>query len=202
MVGIFVAVALLGAGGYLVANYYIKKYGTPPKKPVFAEEYSTPFAAMQTRAPNPPKPSVTPNPKPGAAIAPGAPKAPTASPSPTPSEPPKGDLAKVVWPQGLLLRDQPGYESGQSGGVDFNTQVYILETSPDQVWQKVQVRGKSLQGWVKAGNLEKIDANTPEVAAPNPAAPAPDAPAPDAPAPEAPAPDAPTAPEPPPEPPQ
>jgi uncharacterized protein YgiM (DUF1202 family) len=79
-------------------------------------------------------------------------------------------LAKVVWPQGLLLRDSPSYDSGQSGGVDFNTQVYILETSPDQVWQKVQVRGKSLQGWVKAGNLEKIDANTPEVAAPDPAA--------------------------------
>jgi hypothetical protein len=193
VVGIFVAVALLGAGGYVIANYYIQKYGTPPKKPVFAEEYSTPFAAMQTRAPNPPKPSITP--KAGASIAPAAPKTPTASPTPTPSEPPKGDLAKVVWPQGLLLRDQPGYESGQSGGVDFNTQVYILETSPDQVWQKVQVRGKSLQGWVKAGNLEKIDANTPEVAAPDPAAPAP------APAPDAPAPDAPAEPEPP-EPPQ
>jgi hypothetical protein len=188
MVGIFVAVALLGAGGYVIANYYVKKYGTPPKKPVFAEEYSTPFAAMQTRAPNPPKPTVTPG-----AIAPGATKtnAPKPTPTPTPSEVPKGDLAKVVWPQGLLLRDQPGYESGQSGGVDFNTQVYILETSPDQIWQKVQVRGKSLQGWVKAGNLEKIDANTPEVAAPDPNAPAPDAPAPDAAAPIEPEPPAP-----------
>ncbi len=169
MVGIFVAVALLGAGGYVIANYYIQKYGTPPKKPVFAEEYSTPFAAMQTRAPNPPKPTLTP--KPGATIAP-APKTNSPSPTPTPSESPQGDLAKVVWPEGLLLRDSPSYESGKSGGVDFNGQVYILETSPDQVWQKVQVRGKSLQGWVKAGNLEKIDANTPEVTAPAPIDPA------------------------------
>jgi hypothetical protein len=65
--------------------------------------------------------------------------------------------AKVIWPDGLILRDRPGYEANSIGGLDFNAQVVVLETSSDKEWEKVRIEGSGQDGWVKGGNTERLN---------------------------------------------
>ncbi len=145
MLGIFIAIALIGAGLYAVARYYQDKYGIAPEKPLFAEEQGKAFEPLQTRAPEPP-----PEAKPASAAKPTA--TPTPKPSPTPV--PKGDKAVVVWPEGLIVRSSAAVEGEQIGGIEYNREVYILEST--EGWQKIKVANGDLEGWVRAGNLEVV----------------------------------------------
>lgn len=142
--GIVLALSLLALGGLTVARYLIEEFTAPPPKPLFAEELATP--------------SPSPNPSPG-----GKPeqskektivvKAPTPIPTATASSAkPKGKAARVNWAEGLALRSSPNGEA--TGGVEYNTEIILLETSPDGNWQKVWVNGK--EGWIKAGNVELL----------------------------------------------
>ena len=144
--GIFITVALIGAGAYAVSRHYIEKYGAIPEKPIFPEEQGVAFSPTQTRAPNPP-------PEEGAAE--GDTAKPDAAPNATPDKPaPAGDLAYVTWPEGLLVRSSASLNGEQIGGIEYKREVYLLETSGDQAWQKIKVANGDLEGWVKGGNLE------------------------------------------------
>ena len=145
LLGIVIAAALIASGLYAIARFYQDKYGIIPTKPIYEEEQGVAFTPMQTRAPQPPK-------------AEGSGNAETAStPAAAPTAPaPAGDLARVTWPEGLLVRSSASMDGEQVGGIEFKREVYILETTADQAWDKIKVANGDLEGWVKGGNLETI----------------------------------------------
>ncbi|WP_339381318.1 SH3 domain-containing protein [Brasilonema sp. UFV-L1] len=153
--GILLAIAILAGGGIATGLYLMNRTSILPAKPIFAND----------------SPSVKgENPK--ATIAKGTkdtstPKAkskasPKSTPKPTPSPkslPPGAYKARVTWKQGLVLRTEAKLDAERIGGVGFNSRVIVLEQSNDNVWQKIRVEGgeSKQEGWVKAGNTQKVD---------------------------------------------
>ncbi|MEB3339053.1 MAG: SH3 domain-containing protein [Leptolyngbyaceae bacterium] len=143
IVGFLLAIALLLGGAVAGARFFMIKLTAPPPKPIFAND--------NPKKPPPKSPTVT-NTKP-AMIA-----QPSATPKPKPSLAPGSYKARVVSSIGLVLRDNPSFDAGQIGGIDFNEPVIVLEESSDKIWQKVRVEGDSArEGWVKAGNTKRAD---------------------------------------------
>jgi len=137
------AIALLLGGAVVGARFFMIKLTAPPPKPIFANDSPKKL---------PPKSSTAANAKP-VLIA-----QPSATPKPKPSLAPGNYRASVISSIGLVLRDSPGFDAGQIGGIDFNEPIIVLEESPDKVWQKVRVEGDTArEGWVKAGNTKRID---------------------------------------------
>jgi hypothetical protein len=139
ILGVCLGFVLLAVGGVATARYLIEQFTSPPPRPIFAEEKPKPSSASTPISSNPTTPTPTPS----------------SSPTPTPGEP-KGYAARVVWPEGLILRDAPSADANVTGGVEYNVRVIVTEESPDGNWQKVWVAAGS-EGWVKAGNLEKMN---------------------------------------------
>jgi hypothetical protein len=81
--------------------------------------------------------------------------APTQSPEPEQAVPKGAYKGKVTWSSGLSLRADPNTSASRVGGVDYNSELIILETSKDGQWQKVRVANGTQEGWVKAGNVKK-----------------------------------------------
>lgn len=138
------AIALIGAGGVAAALYLAAKHSSHPERPVFSEEQTANKPASKGKNASKPKPGSTPS-------------AEADSPSsPLPLE--AGEYrARVIWPQGLLLRDRPSFEATGLGGVPFNEQVVVIEESPDKEWQRVRLESSDLKGWIKGGNTERLN---------------------------------------------
>ncbi|HEY9859078.1 MAG TPA: SH3 domain-containing protein [Candidatus Obscuribacterales bacterium] len=143
MLGFALAIALLGLGGVVIARYFITKLTTPPPRPTFAND--KPAATKAAVAA-----------KSGTSGNTAAPQD-DSSASPTPALEPGTYQARVVQPIGLILRDGPGSNSNQIGGIEYNSRVVVLEESPDKVWQRVRLENSDRVGWVKAGNTERIN---------------------------------------------
>ncbi len=135
--GLFLAIALLAGGGFLAAQFFIAKLSAPPPKPIYSNDKpaSPAKATVKSKAVSPDKSRVA-----------------DASPKPLPSGAYEGRVTQSI---GLILRDAPGRDGGQTGGIDYNEKVIVLETSSDGEWQKVRVQSNDREGWVKAGNTEK-----------------------------------------------
>lgn len=135
-VGLFLALALLAGGSLLTAQYFITKLSAPPPKPIYPNDKPM-TSAKTTKA----KPAVEK----------------LDAPDDAPLKPlPAGAFSgRVTQPIGLILRDAPGRNSGQIGGIEYNDKVVVLETSVDGDWQKVRLQTGDREGWVKAGNVEK-----------------------------------------------
>lgn len=133
--GLFLAIALLAGGGLLAAQFFIAKLSAPPTKPVYPND----------KPASPVKATLKPKASPSQLEVEVAPK-------PLPSGAYEGRVTQSI---GLILRDAPGRDSGQTGGIDYNEKVIVLETSSDGEWQKVKVQSTDKEGWVKAGNTEK-----------------------------------------------
>ena len=152
IIGFFLGIFLLLTGSVAAAYYFYSRLSTNPPKPIFAEEQKQDLAAAK------PKSSVS---------APESPKKAEPSPSPTPSESPEAEeelppgayKAKVSWSEGLSLRDAPGLEANRIGGVAYNQEIIILKESDDKKWQRVRVVDGDQEGWIKAGNIERINDN-------------------------------------------
>jgi hypothetical protein len=109
-----------------------------------------------------PKPTV-----PKAAKVPSKPEAkgeasPKPSPTPKASEspkslPPGAYQARVTWKQGLILRAAAKQDAERVGGVGYNSTVIVVQQSEDNVWQKIRLEDGEQEGWVKAGNTQKVD---------------------------------------------
>jgi len=100
----------------------------------------------------------SPSPAPSTPLTPAdASKNATQAQSPEPEQAvPKGAYkGTVTWSSGLSLRSDPNSSAGRVGGVDYNSELIILETSKDGQWQKVRVANGTQEGWVKAGNVKK-----------------------------------------------
>ncbi|MBD6616040.1 SH3 domain-containing protein [Komarekiella sp. 'clone 1'] len=165
--GFFLAIAVLIGGGVATALYFINRTAIPPAKPIFANDSPAVKAqapkAKETGASNPTSTS-------GAAIK-SSPSS-TSTPSPTESPktvqsskplPPGTYRGRVSWAEGLSLRAEPNQAAQRIGGVGFNQKIIILEESEDKTWQKIRVEASEQEGWVKAGNTEKVDEQQPEI---------------------------------------
>lgn len=70
--------------------------------------------------------------------------------------PPGAYRARVTWSDGLSLRAEPSQDAERIGGVGYNSELIILEER-NREWQKIRVPGSGQEGWVKAGNVAKIN---------------------------------------------
>ncbi|MEH2348955.1 MAG: SH3 domain-containing protein [Nostoc sp.] len=161
ILGFFLAIAVLVGGGAAIALYFMNRTGIPPAKPV----YSNDSPSVKAQAPKGTelggaKPSLTPRTSSKSSPTPTeSPKATPSSPKPLPSGAYRG---RVNWAEGLSLRSQPNQEAEKIGGVAFNQKIIILSESEDKAWQKIRLEGSEQEGWVKAGNTEKVDEQQPE----------------------------------------
>ncbi len=158
ILGFFLAIAVLIGSGVATALYFINRTTIPPAKPIFAND--SPQVKAQA-------PKVTKTGGGNPTLTPGttAESSPSSTPSPTKSPkiqspkplPPGSYRGRVSWAQGLSLRVEPNQEAQRIGGVGFNQKIIILEESEDKTWQKIRVETSKQEGWVKAGNTEKVD---------------------------------------------
>ncbi len=148
ILGFLLGVMLLAGGAGAAAYYYFAKMSENPPKPVFSEE---PEAASVPEGENTAEKAEN-N---------GETSGPKESPQPAPVKEEKLEpgayYATVTWPQGLSLRDRPSVNAQRIGGVAHKAKIVILEESNDKKWQKVRIPSSGLKGWVKAGNVKKVD---------------------------------------------
>ncbi|OKH18999.1 peptide-binding protein [Hydrococcus rivularis NIES-593] len=144
LIGFFLGILVLAGGTTAAAYVFFTKMSANPPKPIFAEEKQENTAATQ-------------------------PQQPTVAESSSPDssdrqvqedqqdELPAGAYkARVTWSEGLSLRSEPSREAKRVGGVDYNAELIVLQDSIDKQWQKVRLLDGTQEGWVKAGNVEKI----------------------------------------------
>ncbi|MFW9258810.1 SH3 domain-containing protein [Nostoc sp. CALU 546] len=146
ILGFFLAIAVLIGGGAAIALYFMNRTGIPPAKPV----YSNDSPSVKAQAPKATQ----------AQLSPSSTSTPTESPKATPTAKPLPSGAyrgRVTWAEGLSLRSQPNQEAERIGGVTFNQKIIVLEESGDKGWQKIRLEDSEQEGWVKAGNTEKVD---------------------------------------------
>jgi hypothetical protein len=148
LLGLFLAVAFLTGMG-VFAMRYVAQVTAPPPKPMFPNDRPS---VKVTAKPSATKPSAKPAAKPS--------PQPSASPSPTALKP-GTYYARITQPDGLNVRESPDKEANRVGGVIFNEQVIVLEESADGGWQRIRLESNGTEGWIKAGNSERVEANTP-----------------------------------------
>ncbi|MBD0345411.1 MAG: SH3 domain-containing protein [Coleofasciculus sp. Co-bin14] len=144
IIGFAIGIALLAGGAAVTAYYFWVKLSAVPAKPIFAEERA----------------NTSPNAKKAASLAASTSQLsskPNAQKLPEKPLPPGAYKARVTWPEGLSLRDGPGSEAARIGGVTLNQEVFVLKESDDQRWQQVRLVQGEQEGWIKAGNIEKIN---------------------------------------------
>ncbi|MGI2905328.1 SH3 domain-containing protein [Tolypothrix sp. VBCCA 56010] len=157
ILGIFLAIVVLIGGGVATALYFMNRTAIAPAKPIFAND----SPEIKAQAPKTPgaSPALTPTPVEAQTPKPN----PTLTLSPDTAEskkplPPGAYPARVSWSQGLILRAEAKQDAERVGGVGFNQKIFVLEESADKVWQKIRLEGSDTEGWVKAGNTQKVDA--------------------------------------------
>ncbi|BDI15883.1 hypothetical protein ANSO36C_16850 [Nostoc cf. commune SO-36] len=159
ILGFFLAIAVLIGGGAAIALYFMNRTGIPPAKPVYSND-SPSVKAQAPKATEPGGTKTTLTPGANTKSSPSSTSTPTVSPKATPSTKPLPSGAyrgRVNWAEGLSLRAKPNQEAERIGGVGFNQKIIILEESEDKAWQKIRLEGSEQEGWVKAGNTEKVD---------------------------------------------
>jgi len=146
ILGFVLAIAVLLGTGLTVALYFVNRTAIPPARPTFANDnpsFKSP-AAKEAKATSKPEP------KPTASTTP--------SPTTAPEELPAGAYrGRVTWSEGLSLRAKPNQEAERVGGVAFNQQIIVLEENPDKSWVKIRLEDSEQEGWVKVGNIERIN---------------------------------------------
>ncbi len=143
--GFVVGVAILAGGSAFLGFYLFSKMSGTPARPIFAEE----LPQEETAA------TENPSPVQSSASEPAATDNFTSQPEPDLE--PGAYKARVTWPRGLILRDSASADAERIGGVGFNWEIVIIEESRDGKWQRVRIPSSGQKGWVKAGNVEKIN---------------------------------------------
>jgi hypothetical protein len=146
ILGVFLAIAVLIGSGVAVALYFMNRTAIPPARPIFSND----SPALQTKSPKAADKETT------------STSSPTPNPSASPTEPseplpPGAYRGRVSWSEGLSMRAEPNQDAERIGGATFNQKVIILEESQDKGWQKIRLEGDKQEGWVKAGNIERVD---------------------------------------------
>ncbi|MBV8884947.1 MAG: SH3 domain-containing protein [Chroococcidiopsidaceae cyanobacterium CP_BM_RX_35] len=145
VLGVFLAIAILGCGGVAASLYFINRNSTPPPKPIYANDKPS-LVARRLAAKKKAK----------SQLKPIAEASPADSPSPGPLEP--GTYkARVTWSDGLRLRSEPNSDAETIGSLGYNQEVVVLAESDNQKWQRIRIEDSGKEGWVKTGNTERID---------------------------------------------
>lgn len=125
-----------------IAFFILSKLAKTPPKPLFAETISPPVAQEQITTESLPTQTETP----------------VIEVKPDEVETQEdGYRARVTWSDGLTVRAEPNVDSERLGGVEYDQELIVLGTNPEETWQKIRIPDSNVQGWVKAGNLSKID---------------------------------------------
>ncbi|MBR8831208.1 MAG: hypothetical protein N5P05_002974 [Chroococcopsis gigantea SAG 12.99] len=145
IIGFILGIVILAGGATALGYVFLSRLNNNPGKPIFSEE--KPAAKRVKEA------KVSPFKSPTVVTA-----------TPAPAESPKDEplapgtyRARVTWSSGLSLRADASTESERIGGVGYNQEVIVIGTSNDGSWQKIRLAGGSQSGWVRAGNLEKLN---------------------------------------------
>ncbi|MDJ0600174.1 MAG: SH3 domain-containing protein [Crocosphaera sp.] len=150
LLGFFLGIFLLVGGTASLAYVVFSRMNANPEKPLFAEEKPPETTAKADTQP------VT---QPQTKTQPVEEVVATESfiEEETEELPDGAYRAKVTWSTGLSVRSQPDSNAERVGGVEYNSEVIILQTSADGDWQQVRLPNSQQEGWVKAGNVAKID---------------------------------------------
>lgn len=149
ILGFIVGVLILTGAGAATAYFFFTRLSEKPAMPVYEEEQEE---SAQTEKEPKSEPEPEPEPKP--------------EPEPEPKSEPKtiqerfGEQAfeaRVTWPSGLSLRDNPSNDASRIGGVYYDDRLIVIGRSSDGDWQRVYVPESEQQAWVKAGNVERIE---------------------------------------------
>lgn len=150
--GIIIGLLLIAGGTAAAGYYFLSRLAEVPPRPVFPEEL--PKQPEPKAEESPAKKQEQPDKQ-------EKPEEKKPAPEPSPQEPEKLEpgayKARVTWPDGLSLRDNPSKSANRIGGVAYNRELIILKKSEDGQWQKVRIPGSNQEGWVKAGNAEKVE---------------------------------------------
>ncbi len=150
ILGVAIALVLLSMAGVATARYFMARLSVLPPQPLYEGEQP-----VQVSAEVPPPGSEAQPVAPPPEVAPETVPAPTLSPEP--DLPPNAYDAVVIQPIGLVLREGPGTNFPQVGGVDYEAEIMVLEEPADQLWIKVRVLANGQEGWVKSGNTRPTD---------------------------------------------
>lgn len=71
--------------------------------------------------------------------------------------------AVVIYSDGLILRKERSTDSEVLKVLAYEEPVTVIEASPDQKWQKIKTEGEAdtFEGWIAAGNTERVAADKP-----------------------------------------
>ncbi|NJK99118.1 MAG: SH3 domain-containing protein [Spirulinaceae cyanobacterium SM2_1_0] len=141
--GVTIGLTILSLGGVAAGYLFFSRLAVTPERPVFTEEVAS-------------SPPVT------AAASPAGPAADTAEATEVSAAAnevlePGAYRMRVTWPDGLSLRAEPELDAEQIGGIAYDEIMIVLESSDDGSWDRVRLPGSDEQGWVKAGNAERIE---------------------------------------------
>lgn len=145
IIGFFLGILILAGGTAALAYVFFTKMSANPPKPVFADEKKE-----QTTAQNNKSTTATQS-------KPASQETVESTAQEEENLPPGAYKARVTWSDGLSIRSEPSREAERIGGVEYNSELVVLQESEDKQWQKVRVSGGSLEGWIKSGNVEKLE---------------------------------------------
>ena len=155
IIGFIVGISILGGVGFAAGYYFFTKMAATPPRPVFAEEQNKDKTSEGDSAGEEKEES----------------KADVAATEEEEEQEeqekqedkeeeelePGAYKAKVNWPEGLILRDKPGEDAEQLSGIAFDEEVIVLKESEDGRWQQVRIPNSDRQGWIKGGNVDKVE---------------------------------------------
>lgn len=142
LLGVVLAIAILAGGGVATALYFMFKISTPPPKPMFAND----------------KPTKVQSPAKTAKSTLSATATTKSSSDKSSSQPLEAGAykARVTWAEGLSLRSEPNLDAEPVGSTAYNQTIVVLGESADKNWQRVRLENGEQEGWIKAGNTEKV----------------------------------------------
>lgn len=138
VLGVILALVIMSLAGVATARYFIERLSVLPERPTY--ENDNPIPPSETSA-DANSTAVTTTAEPA-----------INQPSPEPTLEAGAYKAVVIQPIGLVLREGPGTQYSEMGGIEYNQQIVVIETSPDQQWLHVRLPGTGQEGWVKSGN--------------------------------------------------
>ena len=150
VIGFIIGIGVLAGGSTVAAYLFITNVDKYPPKPLFTEEKHPENVPSDTTT------SEAPAENNGMAIE--AIEVTRKEKTPVPQKPlePGAYRAKVTWPEGLSLRSRPSIDGERIGGIGYNWEIIILKESADKKWQRIRIPSSQQEGWVKAGNVQKI----------------------------------------------
>lgn len=147
VLGVALALLMMSMAGVATARYFMARLSVLPPRPEFNNDTAT-ANNVPTDTNN------VPTDLPIEAAQPAeAPATPVELPNDITID---GYQAVVVQPIGLVLRSGPGTDHSQIGGLDYDTEVTVLEDDPTQGWIRIRVTGNGQEGWVKSGNTRRL----------------------------------------------